>query len=95
MRAIILHHPRHTTRGRRRARPRARLFHRRASGPTAAATATTAAAPTDGVDAVSQRVRAAGGPTDEACYTCACGYVFSAAVSTTVTCPRCHRDQAW
>jgi predicted Zn-ribbon and HTH transcriptional regulator len=30
-----------------------------------------------------------------ASYVCGCGYVFSAAVSTTVTCPHCRADQAW
>lgn len=85
----ILHHRHQTTSGRRRASPPARLFHRRTSGPL------TPAMSAASVDVVVQRVRAAGGPTDEACYTCACGYVFSAAVSTTVTCPHCSSEQAW
>lgn len=42
-----------------------------------------------------EKVRRAGGPLDEAVYSCACGYVFSAAVSTTVGCPHCGADQAW
>jgi hypothetical protein len=42
-----------------------------------------------------ERARLAGGPVDEAVYTCACGYLFSAAVSTTVACPHCGTDQAW
>jgi hypothetical protein len=41
------------------------------------------------------RVRRAGGPLDEACYTCECGYVFRAAVSTTVACPHCAAQQPW
>ncbi|HEY7891578.1 MAG TPA: hypothetical protein VIC05_05140 [Solirubrobacteraceae bacterium] len=41
------------------------------------------------------RVRGAGGPTDNASYTCECGYVFAASVSTTVSCPRCGTSQAW
>jgi predicted Zn-ribbon and HTH transcriptional regulator len=41
------------------------------------------------------RVRAAGGPTDEACYVCECGYVFAAPVSTSVRCPHCGSEQAW
>ena len=41
------------------------------------------------------RVRAAGGPVDRAFYSCACGYVFSAPVSTTVHCPHCGVGQAW
>ena len=42
-----------------------------------------------------QRVLTAGGPMDRACYTCACGYVFNAAVSTSVSCPHCGSAQAW
>lgn len=42
-----------------------------------------------------QRTRAAGGPIDNASYTCACGFVFAASVSTTVRCPHCGADQAW
>jgi hypothetical protein len=41
------------------------------------------------------RARRAGGPVDEACYTCECGYVFRAAVSTTVACPHCDTEQPW
>lgn len=55
------------------------------------------------VDVVSQlqapppqaRERAAGGPQDLAAYCCSCGYVFEAAVSTTVGCPHCGDTQAW
>ncbi len=32
---------------------------------------------------------------DTACYTCCCGFVFDAAVSTSVACPHCGADQAW
>jgi hypothetical protein len=46
-------------------------------------------------DAAAQRVRESGGPTDLACYACQCGYVFAAAVSTTVECPHCSTPQAW
>jgi len=42
-----------------------------------------------------QRVRGAGGPIDNASYTCGCGFVFAASVSTTVRCPHCGADQAW
>jgi predicted Zn-ribbon and HTH transcriptional regulator len=28
-------------------------------------------------------------------YTCACGYVFKATVSTSVGCPHCGDTQAW
>ena len=46
-------------------------------------------------DIAVERVRAAGGPLDEASYTCQCGYLFAAPVSTTVACPHCGADQAW
>jgi hypothetical protein len=46
-------------------------------------------------DPAVQRVREAGGPVDQASYTCACGYLFSADVSTSVACPHCGADQAW
>jgi hypothetical protein len=41
------------------------------------------------------RVREAGGPVDRASYSCSCGYLFSASVSTSVSCPHCGADQAW
>jgi hypothetical protein len=46
-------------------------------------------------DVAAERVRESGGPTDLACYACQCGYVFAAAVSTTVACPNCGTPQAW
>jgi rubrerythrin len=46
-------------------------------------------------DSATQRVREAGGPTDRASYACQCGYLFAAAVSTTVECPHCGTPQAW
>lgn len=42
-----------------------------------------------------ERARGAGGPLDSACYTCGCGFVFTAAVSTSVACPHCGARQAW
>lgn len=42
-----------------------------------------------------ERVREAGGPVDRASYSCACGYLFSANVSTSVSCPHCGAEQAW
>ncbi len=53
------------------------------------------AAPADTQDATVARVRLAGGPIDNASYTCSCGFVFAASVSTTVHCPHCGADQAW
>jgi hypothetical protein len=47
------------------------------------------------VDPAVARVREAGGPIDRACYTCQCGYLFVATVSTTVNCPHCGAGQAW
>ena len=32
---------------------------------------------------------------DAALYSCSCGYVFKAAVTTNVGCPHCGTDQAW
>jgi rubrerythrin len=46
-------------------------------------------------DIAAQRVREAGGPSDQASYACQCGYLFAAAVSTTVDCPHCGAPQAW
>ncbi|MGA8365388.1 MAG: hypothetical protein WB709_12845 [Solirubrobacteraceae bacterium] len=52
-------------------------------------------APPHRSDIAAQRVRQAGGPTDLASYTCACGYLFVASVTTTVECPHCGASQAW
>jgi hypothetical protein len=44
----------------------------------------------------SSRTKRHGGPSeDRALYTCHCGYVFDALVSTSVGCPHCGRTQAW
>jgi len=51
--------------------------------------------PARAYDPVVARVREAGGPVDNASYSCGCGYVFCASVSTTVTCPHCGVGQAW
>lgn len=48
-----------------------------------------------GLDYAARRVRAAGGPNDQASYACECGYVFAAPVSTSVCCPHCGCPQAW
>jgi hypothetical protein len=50
---------------------------------------------TSACDPAVEKVRRAGGPLDEAVYSCECGYLFSAAVSTTVCCPHCGTGQAW
>ena len=105
MRPSLLHpladkrHPR-----RRRAGRLAALAQRSASGAHARASVEATASSTearmiDGVelanDIAVQRVREAGGPIDEACYPCACGYFFIAPVSTSVSCPHCGAHQAW
>lgn len=41
------------------------------------------------------RVHEGGAPQDQAVYTCQCGYVFEALVSTSVDCPHCGSTQAW
>jgi hypothetical protein len=61
----------------------------------AAEPAYAAAASGPAADAAACRVRAAGGPLDSASYTCGCGCVFAAAVTTTVACPHCGDAQAW
>jgi rubrerythrin len=68
------------------ARPRAGLLRRpHASSPPAALD--------DLAD--ERRMRESGGPDDRAVYSCSCGYVFEADVSTSVTCPHCGTGQAW
>jgi predicted Zn-ribbon and HTH transcriptional regulator len=34
-------------------------------------------------------------PEDTALYTCSCGFVFQAPVTTSVACPHCGSGQAW
>lgn len=46
-------------------------------------------------DIAARKVREAGGPIDMASYACLCGFVFAAAVSTSVECPHCGSPQAW
>ncbi len=42
-----------------------------------------------------RRMRASGGPEDNATYRCGCGLIFQAPVSTGVACPSCGAGQAW
>jgi len=42
-----------------------------------------------------RRRREAGAPQDQAMYSCQCGFVFEAQVSTSVDCPHCGGGQAW
>jgi len=69
------------------ARPRAGLLRRPHGSPPPAG-------PNDGL-ADERRMRESGGPDDRAVYTCSCGYVFEADVTTSVTCPHCGTGQAW
>ncbi|HUB72525.1 MAG TPA: hypothetical protein VL979_00640 [Solirubrobacteraceae bacterium] len=85
MRASLLHPLREPRRARRRGSAR------RAGGGAPAPQPSAAARP----DPEVQRVREAGGPVDRASYSCQCGYLFSAEVSTTVSCPHCGAGQAW
>jgi hypothetical protein len=39
--------------------------------------------------------RQGGESEDRALYTCSCGFVFDALVSTSVGCPQCGKTQAW
>jgi hypothetical protein len=77
----------HSNRKQSEARPRAGLLRRphRSAPPAPAAD--------DLAD--ERRLRESGGPDDRAMYTCSCGYVFQADVTTSVTCPHCGTGQAW
>lgn len=87
-----LRHPlRDRTHGRRSRRARAA-----AQQPLAVPTAQQPTAPAAPVrDRAIERAQEAGGPLDTACYSCGCGLLFDAPVSTTVTCPHCGAGQAW
>ena len=64
---------------------------RRHAEPTPAPAPAPAPAPVD----PEALVREAGGPDDIETHACECGYVFEAAVSTSVACPHCGAGQAW
>jgi hypothetical protein len=51
-----------------------------------------AARPSTSSTAAQRRV---GPPEDYATYSCSCGYVFEAPVTTTVGCPHCRTQLAW
>jgi len=74
-----------------------RIRRHREGRPMRAATRTTssAAAVTNEDGPVRRRRREAGGMQDEAVYSCECGFVFHAPVSTSVGCPHCGGAQAW
>lgn len=79
------------TRIRRHREGRPRHVNGRGEAP---ATATDQTDPTQDT-ANSRRRREAGVSEDHAVYTCQCGYVFEALVSTSVGCPHCGDSQAW
>lgn len=62
----------------------------RGAGPSVPARTTTAQR-----NAVAKRRREAAAPQDQAVYSCSCGFVFEAQVSTSVGCPHCGGTQAW
>jgi rubrerythrin len=47
------------------------------------------------VSATRERNQRANVSQDAALYTCSCGYIFKAEVTTSVGCPHCGTDQAW
>ena len=67
----------------------------RAAEATPAPAPATVPAPTEDELADERRLRESGGPKDRAMYSCSCGYVFEADVSTSVACPHCGTGQAW
>jgi hypothetical protein len=79
---------------RRRSR-RARSPRQRTRAETPAINVVETPTPTYAADVAARQVRAAGGPLDSASYTCGCGCMFAAAVTTTVECPHCGGTQAW
>ena len=97
--AALLQHLPHAVTAERPRRPRRHGRGRRASAARTANLRLAAPSLTQDTTAVQDmtvtRVRRAGGPIDNACYTCSCGFVFAASVSTTVRCPHCGADQAW
>jgi hypothetical protein len=54
-----------------------------------------ASPPPTAVSLARERNRRANLCQDAATYSCGCGYVFTAPVSTSVDCPHCGADQAW
>jgi hypothetical protein len=84
----------------RRLSPRG-LHYPRAGAPAESPSSTdpsvapSAQAPRSDEDGQARTVDDAGQSLDLASYSCACGYVFEAQVSTTVACPHCGSNQAW
>ena len=79
--------------GRRRSAPAGRT--RQNAGTTAVAEGRGAPQGDHIPQAPASRRRELGPLQDQALYTCGCGYVFEAPVSTSVGCPHCGDTQAW
>lgn len=95
MRPSLLHPLREPRRSRRRRPRRGTTRGERAPEPVVSCEPVVSHEPVVTRDPAVERVREAGGPIDHASYTCQCGCLFSAEVSTTVACPHCGADQAW
>jgi hypothetical protein len=54
-----------------------------------------AVSPVPEVSPARERNQRANVTQDAALYSCGCGYVFTAPVTTSVGCPHCGSDQAW
>jgi hypothetical protein len=78
-----------------RVKPRTEAQPRRTRHTDHRRTQAVAEQPADDRLADERRLRQSGGPHDHATYACTCGYVFDAAVSTSVACPHCGTGQAW
>jgi hypothetical protein len=73
-----------------------RLPKPRSSRPTRKPPRTAAPARTAALESPETRAaRRGGGPEDTALYSCTCGFVFKATVTTSVGCPHCGTEQAW
>jgi hypothetical protein len=88
---------RHNETRRRGDTPRRRSLLRREATATEVAEPASEPVAADGEDDLydERRLRASGGPTDRAHYTCGCGFVWEADVSASVACPHCGMSQAW
>jgi hypothetical protein len=75
--------------------PRRALRRRAALRPSPLVADAPVDAPLEPRVAMQRRIREAGGPEDHALYSCSCGYLFEADVSTGVACPHCGAAQSW
>jgi hypothetical protein len=68
---------------------------RRSKRPRPAAPRNEGPAPSDPPTSELTRAQRTPAPEDRALYTCSCGFVFTAGVTTSVSCPHCGEAQAW